>query len=142
MTMGDDHDLERFRIAQDPVIETIRAELLAGDKRTHWMWFVFPQIAGLGLSSMSQRYAISGPAEARAYLANPILGPRLRDCTALALSSGRTALEIFGPVDAQKFLSCLTLFGAAGEEPIFARALSRFFNGRYDQATMAILQMV
>ncbi len=141
---GDSWNLERFSAAQDPVIETIRAELLAGNKRTHWMWFVFPQIAGLGLSTMSQRYAISGLAEARAYLAHPTLGPRLRDCTSLALSSNRTALEIFGPVDAQKFLSSLTLFGAAGGEPIFApifaQALAQFFNGRYDQATMAILQ--
>ncbi len=138
---GDSWGLERFCTAQNPVIETIRIELSAGSRRTHWMWFVFPQIAGLGLSAMSQRYAISGLAAARAYLAHPILGPRLRDCTGLAISSGRTALEIFGPVDAQKFLSSLTLFGAAGEEPVFARALAQFFNGRYDQATMAILQM-
>jgi uncharacterized protein (DUF1810 family) len=145
MTTGDDHndfwDLERFCTAQAPVIDTVRAELAAGAKRSHWMWFIFPQIAGLGLSAMSQRYAINGVAEARAYLAHPILGPTLRDCTSLAMSSGRTALEIFGPVDAQKLLSCLTLFGAAGGEPVFAQALAQFFNGRYDQATMAILQL-
>ena len=143
--MGDDPDdswgLERFCTAQNPVIETVRDELASGSKRTHWMWFIFPQIAGLGLSTMSQRYAISGLAEARAYLAHPILGPRLHDCTSLAVSSGRTALEIFGPVDAQKFLSSLTLFSAAGGGPLFAQALAQFFNGRYDQATMAILQM-
>lgn len=143
--MADDHGdswgLERFCTAQNPVIATVRAELSAGNKRTHWIWFIFPQIAGLGLSAMSQRYAISGLAEARAYLTHPILGPRLHNCTSLAMSSNRTALEIFGPVDAQKFLSCLTLFSATGEEALFARALAQFFNGRYDQATMAILQM-
>jgi uncharacterized protein (DUF1810 family) len=144
VTTGDDHGdiwgLGRFTTAQAPVIDTVRAELAAGSKRTHWMWFIFPQIAGLGLSAMSQRYAITNLAEARAFLAHPILGPRLRDCTELATSSGRTALEIFGPVDAQKLLSCLTLFAAAGNEPVFTRALAQFFNGRYDQATMAILQ--
>lgn len=144
--MGDDHadpwGLERFRTAQDPVIDAVRAELADGRKHTHWMWFIFPQIAGLGLSAMSQRYAITGLAEARAYLAHPVLGPRLRDCTSLAMSSGRSALEIFGSVDAQKFLSCLTLFAAAGNEPVFTQALAQFFNGRYDQATMAILQTV
>ena len=142
--MGDDHNdpwgLERFSTAQNPVMENVHAELSAGNKRTHWMWFIFPQIAGLGLSTMSQRYAITGPAEARAYLAHPLLGPRLAECTSLALSSGRPALEIFGPVDAQKFLSSLTLFATTGGGPIFSEALARFFNGRYDQATMAILQ--
>jgi uncharacterized protein (DUF1810 family) len=145
MTLDDDHGdswgLGRFCAAQDPVIDTVRAELAAGRKRSHWMWFIFPQINGLGLSAMSQRYAIADLAEARAYLAHPVLGPRLRDCTRLAMSSGRTALEIFGPVDAQKLLSCLTLFSTAGSEPLFVQALGQFFNGRYDQATMAILQM-
>jgi len=139
---SDPWNLERFCTAQNPIIEKICAELAAGNKTTHWMWFVFPQIGGLGLSSMSQRYAITSVAEARAYLAHPTLGPRLAECTRLALSSGRPALEIFGPVDAQKFLSCLTLFANAGGEPIFAEALARFFNGRYDQATMALLQTV
>lgn len=136
----DDFNLARFTAAQDPVLTAVRAELTEGRKQTHWMWFIFPQIAGLGLSAMSQRYAISGLAEARAYLAHPVLGPRLADCTALALSSGRSAQEIFGPVDAQKLLSCLTLFATAGGPPVFPQALSQFFNGRYDQATMAILQ--
>lgn len=139
--MGDDYNLERFCAAQDLVIDNVRAELSAGRKTTHWMWYVFPQIAGLGLSTMSQRYAISGLAEARAYLAHPVLGPRLRECTALAMSSGRTALEIFGPVDAQKLVSCLTLFTHAGDEPVIRQALQQFFNGWYDQATMSILQM-
>jgi uncharacterized protein (DUF1810 family) len=138
--MGDDHNLERFPTAQDPIMDNVRAELAAGNKTTHWMWFIFPQIAGLGLSTMSQRYAITNLAEARAYLAHPVLGPRLAECTKLALSSGRPALEIFGPVDAQKFLSCLTLFATANGHPIFAEALARFFNGRPDQATLAILQ--
>ena len=138
--MGDDHNLERFHTAQDPIIDNVRAELAAGNKTTHWMWFIFPQIAGLGLSTMSQRYAITSLGEARAYLAHPVLGPRLAECTQLALSSGRPALEIFGPVDAQKFLSCLTLFATANGHAIFAEALARFFNGRPDQATLAILQ--
>jgi uncharacterized protein (DUF1810 family) len=145
MTMGDDHtdpwDLNRFCTAQDPVIDDVRFELGNGRKTSHWMWYVFPQIAGLGLSTMSQRYAISGLPEARAYLAHPVLGPRLRECTALAMSSGRTALEIFGPVDAQKLVSCLTLFTHAGDEPVIRDALQVFFNGWYDQATMSILQM-
>lgn len=142
--MGHDHgdpwNLERFVSAQATVMDTVLAELTAGAKHTHWMWFVFPQIAGLGLSTMAQRYAISGAAEARAYFSHPVLGERLRDCTARAMSCGRTALEIFGPVDAQKFLSCLTLFATTTEDPVFTQALARFFNGRHDQATMAILQ--
>lgn len=152
MTMGDDHDddpgydpnyswgLERFRAAQDPVIDEVRAELADGHKRTHWMWFIFPQITGLGLSALSQQYAITSLAEARAYLAHPVLGRRLRDCTALAMQSRRSALEIFGPVDAQKFLSCLTLFTHAGDEPVIRNALAQFFDGWYDQATLTLLQ--
>jgi uncharacterized protein (DUF1810 family) len=147
MTIADDqgadgHNLARFINAQEPVIDDVRTELAAGAKTTHWMWFVFPQIAGLGLSTMSQHYAIAGLAEARAYLAHPVLGPRLRDCTALAMSSSRTALEIFGPVDAQKFFSCLTLFACTANDPIFRRALAQFFSGRHDQGTMTILQTV
>ena len=134
MTMQHDHDVDghnlaRFISAQEPVIDAVRAELTAGAKTTHWMWYVFPQIAGLGLSAMSQQYAIAGLAEARAFLNHPVLGTRLRDCTALAMSSGRTALEIFGPVDAQKFFSCLTLFACTANDPIFRRALAQFSAG-------------
>jgi len=143
MTAEDPYHLERFVAAQDAsgTYQRAAAELRAGRKTGHWMWFIFPQIAGLGLSAMSQRYAINGQSGARAYLSHPVLGPRLRECTALAAASGRSALEIFGPVDAQKFLSCLTLFAVSSNEPVFTGALQQFFNGWYDQATMAILQM-
>src|SRR5580692_6153851 len=113
MSGGDAFDLERFVTAQAPVIDRVRAELRAGSKRSHWMWFVFPQIAGLGSSAMAQRYAIASLDEAGAYLAHPVLGPRLRDCTALALDvAGRTAHQIFGNPDDLKFHSSLTLFAA------------------------------
>jgi uncharacterized protein (DUF1810 family) len=103
------------------------------------MWFIFPQIAGLGFSAMSQRYAISGLDEARAYLAHPVLGQRLRECTRLALQSGNSALDIFGPIDAQKLRSCLTLFAAASDDPVFTLALAQFFNDEQDDATLAKL---
>ena len=134
-----EYDLDRFCAAQDPVIDNVRAELAAGNKTTHWMWFVFPQIAGLGLSTMSQQYAIRDLGEARAYLAHPILAHRLYECVSLAMSSGRSAMEIFGPVDAQKLFSCLTLFDYVAVEPIFARALTYFFNGARDQGTLTLL---
>ncbi|HYP62806.1 MAG TPA: DUF1810 domain-containing protein [Acidocella sp.] len=137
--MGDDHELERFVTAQAPVIDSVRAELAAGQKRSHWMWFIFPQIAGLGLSAMSQRYAIANLAEARAYLAHPVLGTRLRDCVRLAMSARRPALSIFGLVDTQKFRSCLTLFALASQEPLFTEALAQFFGGELDPGTMDIL---
>ncbi len=126
--------------AQAPLWPGVRAELAAGAKRTHWMWFIFPQIAGLGHSPMSQTYAISGAAEALAYLAHPLLGPRLREATALALThAAQPAAQIFGPVDAAKFRSCLTLFAAVSGEPVFTQALSRFFGGAADDATLARL---
>ena len=102
------------------------------------MWFIFPQVAGLGLSHMAQRYAISGLAEARAYLGHPVLGPRLRECAAAVATSGEsTADAILGPVDAMKLRSCVTLFGAAApEEPSFGEVLTRYFDGRPDQATL------
>jgi len=135
-----DYDLERFTLAQDQVMDAVRAELAAGNKTTHWMWFVFPQIAGLGLSSMSQQYAITSLGEARAYLAHPVLALRLYECVNLAMSSGRSALQIFGPVDAQKLFSCLTLFDYVAVEPIFGQALAFFFCGARDQATLTIAQ--
>ncbi len=131
-------DLERFVTAQAPVWASVRAELAAGAKRTHWMWYIFPQIAGLGFSAMSRTYAISGPAEASAYLAHPILGPRLREATALILThTERTAVQIFGPVDAAKFRSCLTLFATVSAEPVFAQALAQFYGGAADPETLA-----
>ncbi|WP_062207074.1 DUF1810 domain-containing protein [Aureimonas sp. AU12] len=136
--MSDPHDLQRFRAAQDPIFAAVTAELGAGDKRSHWMWFVFPQIAGLGFSATSRRYALRSLAEARAYLADPVLGARLRDCTALVLGAkDRSAQQIFGSPDDAKFRSSMTLFAeAAPGEPLFAEALRRHFDGAPDRATL------
>ena len=114
--MSDDpFDLNRFVEAQGPVYARVLAELRAGRKESHWMWFIFPQAAGLGRSAMSKRYAIRSAEEARAYLAHPVLGPRLRECTALVETAlkTRTLEEIFGAVDAMKYRSCVELFGGA-----------------------------
>ena len=129
--MADAYDLGRFVAAQEGVYGRALAELQAGAKRSHWMWFIFPQIAGLGASAMAQRYAIGSLAEARAYLAHPILGERLRACTAAVNAvAGRSAHAIFGAPDDVKFRSSLTLFAAAApDEPLFAEALARFFGG-------------
>jgi len=114
---GAGFDLERFLDAQAPVIGQVQSELRAGTKRTHWMWFVFPQIAGLGHSAMAQRYAIASLDEAKAYAAHPVLGARLRDCTALVLAvEGKTVHQIFGSPDDLKFHSCMTLFARAAPE--------------------------
>ncbi|KAA2214224.1 DUF1810 domain-containing protein [Teichococcus oryzae] len=131
-------DLGRFVQAQDPVLPQVRRELAAGDKRSHWMWFVFPQIAGLGHSAMARRYAIASLAEARAYLEHPVLGPRLLECTELVNAvPGRTAHAIFGSPDDMKFHSSMTLFHRARpEEPAFAEALRRYFGGAEDAATL------
>ena len=142
----DPYRLERFVAAQDAagIYQRALAELRAGRKTSHWMWFVFPQVAGLGLSHMAQRYAISGLAEARAYLAHPVLGPRLRECArVVAETEGRTAERIFGPVDAMKLRSSMTLFDAA-EPPeagqnVFRAVLAKYFDGEPDQATLARL---
>ena len=134
----DPYDLQRFVDAQNPVYDRVRVELRNGRKQTHWMWFIFPQIAGLGHSAMAQRYAISSAAEARAYLDHPILGPRLRECTDLVTRiEGRTAREILGPPDDMKFRSCLTLFAhAAPAEPVFRDALEKYFEGKFDPLTV------
>ena len=130
-------DLQRFVDAQSQTYDQALAELRAGEKRTHWMWFVFPQIAGLGRSGMAQRYAVTGLAEARAYLAHPVLGPRLRECAAaLTGLAERDPVAVFGPVDAQKLRSSMTLFArAAPDEPVFTRVLDRYFGGEQDEAT-------
>ncbi len=135
------YDLERFVAAQDGVYPAVLEELRRGRKTGHWIWFVFPQIAGLGMSAMSQHYAISSLDEARAYLAHPVLGPRLHECAGIVLETqGRTALEIFGPIDAAKVRSCLTLFHrAAPDEPVFSTMLDRFYDGLADEATDARL---
>jgi uncharacterized protein (DUF1810 family) len=138
--MTDPFDLMRFVRAQDPVYRDIQAELTRGQKQSHWMWFVFPQVAGLGFSAMSQRYAIASRAEAKAYLAHPILGPRLVECTRLLLAvEGRTINAILGAPDDAKFRSSMTLFDAVSEEPVFDEALARYFSGERDKATLDIL---
>ena len=136
--MPDPFDLERFVEAQDPVYARVLAELRAGRKQSHWMWFVFPQIAGLGRSSMAARFAIASLDEARAYLARPVLGGRLRECTELVLAvEGKSAHDIFGSPDDLKFRSCMTLFSrvAPAGSP-FERALARYFGGEPDAATL------
>jgi uncharacterized protein (DUF1810 family) len=141
--MDDPFGLERFVSAQDSggTYERAVEELRQGHKTSHWMWFVFPQIAGLGRSQMSQHYAISSLDEAKAYLAHPVLGPRLADCAAIVAASGRsTATEIFGGIDAQKLRSSMTLFmRAAPEEKVFHEVLQRYFNGSPDSATDGLL---
>lgn len=137
--MDDPFDLERFVEAQARVIASVRAELRAGRKQSHWMWFVFPQIAGLGHSATAVHYAISSPAEARAYLAHAVLGARLKECVQLVLDiEGRTIEQIFGYPDHLKFHSSMTLFAAAEPEARqFADALEKYFDGRRDAATLA-----
>lgn len=138
--MTDPFDLERFLRAQDPVFRDVLGELARGRKQTHWMWFVFPQVAGLGFSAMSQRYAIGSRAEAEAYLAHPVLGPRLIECTRLVLAvDGQTINAILGAPDDSKFRSSMTLFGAVSNEPVFDEALARYFAGERDGATLEIL---
>jgi uncharacterized protein (DUF1810 family) len=134
-------DLERFVAAQVPVYERVRTELAAGAKASHWMWFIFPQLRGLGRSAMAEHFGLAGRAEAKAYLAHPLLGARLRDCTRLVLDiSTKTALEIFGAPDDLKFHSSMTLFATvAPQEELFSRALDRCFGGQRDSATENIL---
>ncbi|RDV02279.1 DUF1810 domain-containing protein [Undibacter mobilis] len=128
-------NLDRFVTAQAAVYATACDELRRGRKRTHWIWFIFPQIAGLGLSMMSQKYAISGLDEARAYLAHPVLGPRLVECTQLVGVSGRSVAEIFGSPDDMKFRSSMTLFAKAQGEGVFGEAIEKYCGGKADEAT-------
>ena len=143
MTTNDPDELSRFVTAQDAgdTYASAVAELRDGRKLGHWMWFLFPQIAGLGASAMSRRYAISSLEEARRYLAHPILGPRLEECTRILNElSHRTAHDIFGSVDAMKLRSSMTLFArAAPERPSFREVLNRYFGGLADEATDAQL---
>jgi uncharacterized protein (DUF1810 family) len=135
------HDLDRFINAQDAVYERVCEELRSGRKRSHWMWFVFPQVEGLGSSEMSQRYAIHSLDEARAYLAHPVLGARLRECAGLLLAAGAgTAEAIVGHIDARKLRSSMTLFHrAAPDDALFRQVLERFYGGLPDAATDAFL---
>ena len=133
--------LERFIEAQAPIYAQALAELRAGQKQSHWMWFIFPQIAGLGQSAMSRAYAIQSLDEARAYLAHPVLGARLRECCQAVMNlRSQSAEDIFGAVDAMKFRSCLTLFTEADHnEVLFFNLLEKYFDGDADEATLEIL---
>jgi uncharacterized protein (DUF1810 family) len=134
-------DATRFVAAQEPVIDAVRAELRAGRKRSHWMWFVFPQLRSLGRSSTARFYGLADLAEARAYHAHPVLGPRLVECTRLVEAHpGEELTAIFGTPDDLKFRSCMTLFAAAApQEPAFAAALRQRFAGSGDPLTLAAL---
>ncbi|MGJ4939678.1 DUF1810 domain-containing protein [Bradyrhizobium sp. HKCCYLS1011] len=133
-------DLDRFVAAQDPLFSQVVAELAAGHKQSHWMWFIFPQLAGLGFSAMAQRYAIGSRAEAEAYLAHPVLGPRLVECTRLVVEvSGKSIHAILGSPDDMKFRSSMTLFDAVSDQALFAQALDKYYEGKKDQATLDIL---
>jgi uncharacterized protein (DUF1810 family) len=136
--MGDPYHLNRFVEAQNPVYDRVCAELARGRKTSHWMWFIFPQIEGLGFSSMSRRFAISSLDEARAYLDHPVLGPRLIECTRLVCAvPGKTVHDIFGSPDDTKFRSCMTLFFHAAARPsVFEEALKRYFSGQFDTLTL------
>ena len=140
--MSSSDDLQRFVDAQDPVYGQVCAELEAGQKSSHWMWFVFPQFRGLGQSAMAKRYAIASRIEAADYLAHPVLGPRLRHCTELMLRvDGKSALQILGTPDDMKFRSCMTLFShIRPDEKLFINALNKYFAGRADQKTVEMLE--
>ncbi len=135
-------NLVRFVEAQTPVLERVLAELRRGLKQSHWMWFIFPQITGLGTSPMAQTFAISSLDEAKAYLQHPVLGERLRECVRLVNGvEGRTRHEIFGSPDDMKFHSSMTLFALADpDEPLFASALRKYCDGKQDSKTVALLQ--
>jgi len=139
--MTDPFDLERFVDAQSPIYELVLAELRRGRKQSHWMWFIFPQLAGLGHSAMAQRFAIASTEEARAYLAHGLLGPRLRECTALVNAvEGRTITEILGSPDDLKFCSSMTLFAAVSDETEFSSAIAKYYGGTRDRRTLDLLQ--
>jgi uncharacterized protein (DUF1810 family) len=135
------YDLSRFINAQEGIFESVLSELSDGRKQTHWMWFIFPQIDGLGFSSTTKYYAIKSLDEARQYLNHPVLGARLLQCAGLVLAvEGKSALEIFGSPDDVKFKSSMTLFSrAGGPHSIFARLLEKYFHGRQDERTIALL---
>jgi uncharacterized protein (DUF1810 family) len=147
--MSDQYNLQRFVEAQAGVYEQVCVELRAGRKRSHWMWFVFPQIRGLGSSEMAMRYAISGREEARAYLDHSVLGPRLRECAGIVVElEGRTVEEIFGYPDDLKFHSSMTLFSEAAapfaevegpSESVFHKALKKYFSGKTDRRTLELI---
>jgi uncharacterized protein (DUF1810 family) len=139
--MADEFNLERFVEAQEPVYDSVLEELRRGQKRRHWMWFIFPQIKGLGQSPTAVRYSVASRDEAHAYLAHPVLGSRLRECTQLVVKvEGASAKQIFGYPDFLKFRSCMTLFHAIRDgEALFQNALEKYFNGKRDKRTLDIL---
>ena len=137
---SDPFDLERFVQAQQGVYDTALQELRAGRKRSHWIWFIFPQVAGLGMSATSRRYSLTGLEEARVYLAHPLLGPRLREAVTALLDQRAGASAVLGELDALKFRSSMTLFALADPaEPRFIQALERFFRGEADPRTLELL---
>jgi uncharacterized protein (DUF1810 family) len=142
MNQADPYNLQRFVDAQQPVYEQVLRELRAGRKTSHWMWFIFPQIAGLGLSSMAQRYAISSRAEAESYLQHSVLGLRLTECTRLVNQQvGRGIEEILGDIDGLKFRSSMTLFAqVAKDNPIFGEAIQKYYGGEFDELTLAVFR--
>ena len=136
----DPYDLDRFVEAQAADYARAVSELSIGKKQSHWMWYVFPQIDGLGHSPMSRRYSIKSAAEARAYLDHPLLGPRLRECFAVVHGiAGRSAREIFGSPDDLKLRSCATLFDSVSDEPIFGQVLEKYFDGKPDEETLRLV---
>ncbi|GGJ06561.1 hypothetical protein GCM10008995_15570 [Halobellus salinus] len=137
----DPYDLRRFVDAQEPVMSQVKDELRAERKRSHWMWFIFPQVEGLGSSRMARRYAVASRGEADAYLRHPVLGPRLRECTELANGiDARSATEVFGSPDDRKFRSSMTLFEAVADDPApFETALERYYGGDRDEKTLQFL---
>ena len=139
--MEDPYRLERFVSAQDPFYEAAVSELRRGQKVGHWMWFIFPQVSGLGRTAISRQYAISSLPEARAYRRHPVLGPRLTECARILTEiKGKSAREIFGPLDAMKLRSSMTLFMlAVPDEPIFAEVLKKYFDGSPDEKTVSLL---
>ena len=139
--MSDSFDLRRFVDAQAAVYGRVVEELSCGRKQSHWMWFIFPQVAGLGFSAMAQRFAIGSRAEAAAYLDHDLLGPRLIACTGLVLAASENAItEILGSPDDMKFRSCMTLFDAVSKQEIFAEAIAAFYPDGRNRATLAILE--
>jgi uncharacterized protein (DUF1810 family) len=138
---GDPHDLNRFVQAQESDYEQALSEVKSGRKRSHWMWYIFPQFDGLGFSATSKRYSIKSAAEAEAYLRHPVLGPRLKECTDAALGiEGRSAYEIFGSPDDSKLRSCATLFACvAPDGAMFDQLLVKYFQGERDRETLRLL---
>jgi len=138
--VDDPFDLQRFVTAQGPVFAQVCAELAAGRKTSHWMWFVFPQLKGLGRSATAQHFGIASREEAQAYWRHPVLGARLKQCTELVLGvEGRSANQIFGSPDNLKFRSCMTLFAQVTDAPVFGQALEKYFAGKGDEQTLQLL---